>query len=338
MEKRAKVAILKVDNFQDPYDTIAETVKLAGGFENTVAENSKVTIKPNLVRIPKYKRGELPKGCATSFDVMDAVIRLVKKRTSKIAVIESDTLLGTTETAFEKHGIYDLSDRYNLELINATNDELVDCEIRDPQFYVALDGLDWLDEPERTMFAREYVLKLSKKYLDSVRISVPSMKTQADPYSAITFSIKNMFGVLPEVRKFPKFHEIKSWNGKKFNIGINVGRSLLDVCQVAPPNYAIIDGLWGLHGPGAPSTGYTVKIGVIIASEDAWAADTVAGAVVGFDMRRLFYFRKAESLGLGVTNIEDIDIVGEKIDSVKVPFKLDVSLEAQRLLDEAVGR
>jgi hypothetical protein len=55
-------------------------------------------------------------------------------------------------------------------------------------------------------------------------------------------------------------------------------------------------------------------------------------------MRRLFYFRKAESLGLGVTNMEDIEIVGEKIDSVNVPFKLDVSLEAQRLLDKAVGR
>jgi uncharacterized protein (DUF362 family) len=81
-----------------------------------------------------------------------------------------------------------------------------------------------------------------------------------------------------------------------------------------------------------------VKIGVIIASKDAWAADTVAGAVVGFDMRRLFYFRKAESMGLGVTNMEDIEIVGEKIDSVKVPFKLDVSLEAQRLLDKAIGR
>jgi hypothetical protein len=36
--------------------------------------------------------------------------------------------------------------------------------------------------------------------------------------------------------------------------------------------------------------------------------------------------------------MEDIEIVGEKIDSVKVPFKLDVSLEAQRLLDKAIGR
>ena len=38
MGKRVKVAILKVDNFQDPYDTIEETVKLAGGFESIVSQ------------------------------------------------------------------------------------------------------------------------------------------------------------------------------------------------------------------------------------------------------------------------------------------------------------
>lgn len=338
MSKRAKVSIVKVNDFENPYDSVKEAVKLAGGFEDAVRTGSNITVKPNLVRIPKYMKGDIPKGAATSFQVLDTVLRLTKERASKISVIESDTLLGTTEQAFEKYRLYELAKKYNLELVNATKDELVECEVPDPQFYVAVDGLNWLDPPEREMFASEYVLKLPKKYLNSVRISVPSMKTQADPYSAITFSVKNMFGVLPEVKKFLKFHEVKSWKGNKYNIGINVGRSVLDICQVAPPDYAIIDGLWGLHGPGAPGTGYSVKIGVIIASKDAWAADTVAGAVVGFDMRRLFYFRKAESMGLGVTNLENIEAVGEDIQSVRVPFKLDVSLEGQKLLDEACGR
>jgi uncharacterized protein (DUF362 family) len=112
----------------------------------------------------------------------------------------------------------------------------------------------------------------------------------------------------------------------------------LDICQIAPPNYAIIDGLWGLHGPGSPATGYSVELGLIIASQDAWAADVVAGEIVGFDMRRLFYFEKAERMGLGTINLEDIEIVGEELESIKYPFKLDVSLEGHRKLDEAVGR
>jgi uncharacterized protein (DUF362 family) len=338
MSKRARVSIVKVQDFDNPYESVKEAVRLAGGFEEVIKTASSVAVKPNLVRIPKFMKGEIPKGAATTFEVLDAVLKLTKERASKISVIESDTLLGTAEQAFEKYRVPELAKKYGLELINATKDELVECEVPDPQFYVAVDGLRWLDPPEREMFASDYVLRLSKRYLNSVRISVPSMKTQADPYSAITFSVKNMFGVLPEVKKFLKFHEIKSWKGNKYNIGINVGRSLLDICQVAPPNYAIIDGLWGLHGPGSPGTGYSVKIGVIIASRDAWAADTVAGAIVGFDMRRLFYFRKAESMGLGVTSLENIEVKGEEIESVKVPFELAVNLEAQRLLDEVAGR
>ena len=340
MPKRVRVGVLKVQDFSDPYDAIHETVKLAGGFEETIKSNSYTTIKPNLVRIPKFLHSDrpMPKGCATSYPVLDAVIRLIKERTSKIAIIESDTLLGTTEQAFNEYKAYELAKKYDLELINATKDELVECDVPDPQFYMAIDGLTWLDSPEREMYAKDYVLKLSKKLLNSVRISVPSMKTQADPYSAITFSIKNMFGILPEVEKFKKFHEMNTYDGTKFSTGINVGRSILDICQVAPPNYAIIDGLWGLHGPGAPGTGLSSKIGVIIASKDPWAADTVAGEIVGFDMRRLFYFRKAEIMGLGITNINDIEVVGEDLESIKVPFNLDVSLEAQSKLNEVCHR
>jgi uncharacterized protein (DUF362 family) len=340
MSKHARVAVLKVENFNDPKDTVKETVKLAGGFDETIKNDSFITIKPNLVRIPKFLHSDqpMPHGCGTSYEVLDAVIDLTKKRTSNIAIIESDAMLGTTEQAFEKYKIYDLAKKYDLELINATKEELVDCEVPDPNFYVAVDGLQWLKSPEREMYAHHYRMKLPKKLLDSICITVPSMKTQADPYSAITFSVKNMFGILPEVKKFFKFHELNEWEGNKFDTGIGVGRALLDIWQIAPAGYAIIDGLWGLHGTGAPGTGTSSEIGVIIASKDPWAADTIAGEIVDFDMRRLFYFRKAEIMGLGVTNINDIEVVGEDIESLKVPFNLDVSLEAKKALDSVCHR
>lgn len=340
MSKHARVAVLKVENFNDPNDTIKETVKLAGGFEETIKNDSYVTIKPNLVRVPKFLHSDqpMPHGCGTSYEVLDAVIDLTKKRTSNIAIIESDAMLGTTEQAFEKYKIYDLAKKYDLELINATKEELVECEVPDPNFYVAVEGLQWLKSPEREMYTHHYRMKLPKKLLDSTCITVPSMKTQADPYAAITFSVKNMFGVLPEVKKFMKFHELNEWEGKKFDTGIGVGRALLDIWQIAPAGYAIIDGLWGLHGTGSPGTGTSSKIGVIIASKDPWAADTIAGEIVDFDMRRLFYFRKAEIMGLGVTNINDIEVVGEDIESLKVPFNLDVSLEAKKALDAVCHR
>lgn len=335
MTKHAKVAVLKTHNYKDTYDAVKDAVKLAGGFDEAIKNGSFVTLKPNLVRLPKKP---VIKGMATNFETLEAVTKLVKEKTSKIAVIESDTMLGTAEEAFEKYNTYALAEKYGLELINSSKEKLVECAIPDPQFYVATNGLKWLDTSDREMYTKDYVLRLPEKFLKSVRISIPTMKTQADPYSALTFSIKNMFGVLPEVEKFKKFHERKIWKGASYDVGINVARSLLDICQVAPPNYAIIDGLWGLHGPGSPATGYSIELGLIIASQDAWAADTVAGEIVGFDMKRLFYFEKAERMKLGTVNLEDIEIVGEELESIKYPFKLDVSLEGHRKLDEAVGR
>jgi len=337
---KVKVSIVRVKDFDNPYEAVKEAVRLAGGFEETVKSKPYVTVKPNLVRIPKFIRSgqPVPKGCITSIQVLEAVVKLLKEYTSKIGIIESDSMLGTAEEAYEKYGVLALAGKYGLELINSTREELVDCEVPNPNFYVAVKGLEWLPSPEREIYSSEYTLRLPRKYLDSVRISVPSMKTQVDPYSAITFSVKNMFGVLPEVKKYLKFHEKVQWGDKKYDTGINVGRALLDLCQVAPPDYAIIDGLYGLHGPGSPGTGYSVKIGVIIASRDAWAADTVAGQVVDFDMNRLHYFKKAGLMGLGVTDMNRIDVVGESIESVKVPFKVDVSLESQHLLNEACAR
>jgi len=150
--KRVRVSILKAQDFEDPYDAVRKAVKLAGGFEDTVKSNSYITIKPNLVRNWARKHEPVPKGCVTSFQVLDAVIRLTKERSSKVAIIESDTLLGTAEQAFEMYKVYDLAKKYDLELINATNDELVECEVPDPHFYVAVDGLKWLDSPEREMY------------------------------------------------------------------------------------------------------------------------------------------------------------------------------------------
>jgi uncharacterized protein (DUF362 family) len=335
LTERVKVAVLKTQNYKDTYDAVKDAVKLAGGLDDAIKKDSFVTLKPNLVRLPKKP---IIKGMATNFETLEAVIKLVREKTSRVAVIESDTMLGTAEDAFEKYDTYALVEKYGLELINSSKEKLIECTIPDPQFYVATNGLKWLDPSDREMYAKDYVLRLPEKLLKSVRISIPTMKTQADPYSALTFSIKNMFGVLPEVKKFKKFHERKFWKGEPYDVGINVARSLLDICQIAPPNYAIIDGLWGLHGPGSPATGYSVELGLIIASQDAWAADTVAGEIVGFDMKRLFYFEKAERMGLGTVNLEDIEIVGEELEKIKYPFKLDVSLEGHRKLDEAVGR
>jgi len=335
---KARVALVKVKDFEHPFDAVEEATRLEGSFNDVVKPGSYVTLKPAWVRLPGGPGfGWGPKGMITDPAVVEAVIQLVKARNATLDIVESDTVLGPAEVAFERYGGYELAKKYGVGLVNVSKDETQVCTVPDPQFYLGGDYLKWVPEADREMYAEEFTLKLSKRLLNSTRIVLTPIKTQADPFAAITLSVKNLFGLLPEPNKFPKFHEMREWKGKKYYVAPKVGNACLDVYQVAPPHYAIIDGLWMLHGLGSPVGGnppYTpitadvTKLGVIIASKDAIAADAVAAAVAGFDLRNVFYYRKAERLGLGTLDLNSIDIVGEPIDNVRTTIKFDFSLRA----------
>jgi uncharacterized protein (DUF362 family) len=60
---------------------------------------------------------------------------------------------------------------------------------------------------------------------------------------------------------------------------------------------------------------------VIIASKDFVAADAVGAAVMGFSEGEVGHISLAEALGLGKAKLNEIEIKGEKIESVKKHFR-----------------
>jgi len=60
------------------------------------------------------------------------------------------------------------------------------------------------------------------------------------------------------------------------------------------------------------------------------AVDTVTAAVVGFNIKNMDMYERAEKLGIGTLN--NIQVVGEKIEDVRVKAKIDVSLESYEAL------
>jgi uncharacterized protein (DUF362 family) len=58
---------------------------------------------------------------------------------------------------------------------------------------------------------------------------------------------------------------------------------------------------------------------LIIAGKDPVATDATGARVMGFDPHEISHIRKANEKGLG--NIDDIQVVGEKLESVARPFK-----------------
>ncbi len=137
--------------------------------------------------------------------------------------------------------------------------------------------------------------------------NLPKLKTHS--FTAFTGALKNMYGIIPcglrleYHRRFPR-NEVFS-------------RMLVDVFSASPPSLSIMDAVIGMEGEG-PSSGVPRKIGLIIGSRDAVAVDAVASRVVGYHPLSVFTTSVAHDRGLGIGDLQRIDILGERVQDVEV--------------------
>jgi uncharacterized protein (DUF362 family) len=86
----------------------------------------------------------------------------------------------------------------------------------------------------------------------------------------------------------------------------------LNIAILAPhvlPHLAIIDGFEGMEGAG-PTQGTPVDWRIALAGTDAVAVDWLTAHLMGFDPQQVGYLYYCRLLGLGVTDLAEIDVVG----------------------------
>jgi uncharacterized protein (DUF362 family) len=149
-------------------------------------------------------------------------------------------------------------------------------------------------------------------------VSMPKLKTHH--WAGVTLSLKNMFGIVPgSCYGWPK--NVLHWAG--------IDRAILDIAAAARPDFAIVDGIWGMEGNG-PIQGAAKASGVLILGSDTVAVDATACRVMGLRPERLKYLANAGTM-LGHINQLKIQQLGESIASVRAPFAV---LPAFRFLSE----
>ena len=84
------------------------------------------------------------------------------------------------------------------------------------------------------------------------------------------------------------------------------------------PALTIIDGFVGMEGSG-PISGTPVKMNLIIAGTDTVATDATACRIIGINPHEIKHIRWTHEKGLG--KIDDVQVIGEKLDAVIRPFK-----------------
>jgi uncharacterized protein (DUF362 family)/NAD-dependent dihydropyrimidine dehydrogenase PreA subunit len=244
----------------------------------------RILIKPNLLRASEAKEG-----IVTHPAVLRAVVEKVETMDPASIVVGDNPGLfgyGENEESFKITGLMEAAKGYYQNIGN---------------------------DSQKVDFNAEFMptVSLSKIVLDAdIIISLPKFKTHG--LTVITGAIKNSYGFLPGAQK-AKLHKAAGSPERFHEVIVNVFR-------LRVPDLFIVDAVVGMEGNG-PASPDLRSIGLILASSNAVALDSVMAMMMGCDPGRLHFLRKAKEAGLGDYDLSTIEVIGElkRLPDFKLP-------------------
>jgi uncharacterized protein (DUF362 family) len=184
----------------------------------------------------------------------------------------------------------------------------------------------WVEVPSKTPLNKIAISSLMAK-ADKV-ISIPVAKTHS--WAQLTLAAKNFIGVAP-LSRYAQLIDNTWWNRGTFDHGSPqaIAQVYLDIVKGKKVDLAIIDFSIGLEadGPSLGQGGKTVnmkqRLGAwaIVASKDIMAADATAARIMSHDTKAVKQLTLGFEMGLGEIREESIEILGEKLENVRVDWK-----------------
>ncbi|MEW6355667.1 MAG: DUF362 domain-containing protein [Planctomycetota bacterium] len=151
----------------------------------------------------------------------------------------------------------------------------------------------------RSKYAKRFLVSEPILEADLV-ISLAKFKTHL--LTGITGAVKNTYGYLVGAQK-SRLHSAARTN-EEFS------EAVVDVYQVRPPDFALIDGVVGMEGMG-PSGGRLRDVGKIIGSDNCVVADAAMTLMMGADSQGIAHLNAAKRRGLGENDPKKIEIEGD---------------------------
>ncbi len=224
-------------------------------------------------------------GLTTRPESLDGIISYLFEEAGKSPdqiIIGEGGYQSSTESAFTTCGARELAKKHGVRLVNLNEDQKETIKLRDS---LALKEIN----VARTARAVECV------------ISVPSLKTHS--MAVTTLAMKNCMGcILPKGIMHGSLH-----------------KKIADLAGLINPRLSVIDGIIG--GEGSEEYGDPVAMGIIIAGTDYVAVDTVGSAVMGYSPEECKYLQYGAQKGFGTCDLQEIEVIGESIESVRRKFR-----------------
>ncbi len=275
-----KVSVVEAGN--DIQRTVERSIELIGGLR--LYEDTKVVIKPNLCN------SKNPHGMViTDFRILEAVINIIKEKTDRITVVESDNISDTADNRAANSGLLEKLIDLEVDFINLTKDEFNVHEVAGHELKI----------PKRVTEADYFV-------------NLPKIKTEG--HVLVTLSIKNLFGILQR--------------RKKSSLHRNLNEILSYLALTIKHDLIVMDGLVAMEGNG-PIIGTPRDMGIIVTGRNPVSVDSVGSRLMCFDPKNIPHIIRTFEMGLGDIDPLIVGDNWEKfICEFEKPYSLKASLKS----------
>jgi uncharacterized protein (DUF362 family)/Pyruvate/2-oxoacid:ferredoxin oxidoreductase delta subunit len=279
---KPSVAIARCNDYDRAavYESVKRVVGLLGGMEKFVKPRERILLKPNLLA------GKPPESAVTTHpEIVRAVAVLVREAGATPFVGDSSARPGTLKNA-KAAGLISICDELGVEFV----------ELKTPVSVENADGLVF----KRLEIAEEALIA------DGI-INLPKLKTHVQMF--LTMGVKNVFGCVPGMKK-------AQWHLAAGSSTDTFAAMILDLHEFLKPRLTLMDGIVAMEGNG-PGSGDPRALGLVFASGDALALDTVAAKVLGTTSERVPILKAATKAGLASCDPTAVEIRGEEPGTIK---------------------
>ena len=233
----------------------------------------------NVLLKPNLLSARAPEsGVDTHPEFVRAIVRLVRESGGNPKI--GDTPGGSVkrmDDVYEKSGMKKMADEEGVELLN-------------------FDRIEDVRGIPIASFALE----------SDLVITIPKFKTHS--LMTLTGAVKNVFGVVPGLFKTNLHRSFPNYK--------NFASVIVDIYSIIKPGLAIMDGITAMEGEG-PASGDLRNIGLVMASNDPVSLDAVLSTIVCLNPFDIETTRLAHDRRLGMGDLNNIEIIGEKVESVR---------------------
>ncbi len=227
-------------------NAIEQSIERIGGISSLVKRGDHILLKPNLLSAKPPERN-----ITTHPILVEVIADILIENGCSVSIGDSPGgAYRGVKRVFDETGMTELAQRKGINLINFESSGA--CEL-------CFNG---------------YSLKISRAFLEFDKvINIPKLKTHI--LTMMTGAVKNIFGIVPGFAK-TMYHKLYPFPDDFARFLVNL---YMAVKQRIILN--VIDGIVGMEGEG-PSSGEAVRLGCVVVSTDAVAADYVCAKIMGY--------------------------------------------------------